>query len=165
MALEAASGARPAVTTQKHSRGLGKAGLRFGSWGFASRRQLAPPRRSPALGGPGRRGEHGPGAVRSFQRARPGLGGGAQFETHALLPARAVPALPAARGTLPPHAAGTRATAHLAALRRELQPPLRDTHAAARGGSERDTTRPRSRAPEVPPPARPPWAPIGPSTF
>lgn len=166
MALEAASGARPAVTTQKHSRGLGKAGLRFGSWGFASRRQLAPPRRSPALGGPGRRGEHGPGAVRSFQRARPGRGGGgAQFETHALLPARAVPVLPAARGTLPPHAAGTRATAHLAALRRELQPPLRDTHAAARGGSERDTTRPRSRAPEVPPPARPPWAPIGPSTF
>lgn len=76
MALEAASGARPAVTTQKHSRGLGKAGLRFGSWGFASRRQLAPPRRSPALGGPGRRGEHGPGAVRSFQRARPGRGGG-----------------------------------------------------------------------------------------
>lgn len=76
MALEAASGARPAVTTQKHSRGLGKARLRFGSWGFASRRQLAPPRRSPALGGPGRRGEHGPGAVRSFQRARPGRGGG-----------------------------------------------------------------------------------------
>lgn len=75
MALEAAGGARPAVSTQKHSRGLGKAGWRFGSWGFASRRQLAPPRRSPALRGPGRRGEHGPGAVRSSQRARPGGGG------------------------------------------------------------------------------------------
>lgn len=164
MALEAAGGASPAVSTQKHSRGLGKAGRRTGSWGFASRRRLAPPRRSPALRGPGRRGEHSPGAVRSSQRARPG-GGGAQFETHALLPARAIPALPAARKTLPPHAAGTRAAAHLAPLRRELQPPLRDTHAAARGGSERDTTRPRSRAPEVPPLARPPWAPIGPSTF
>lgn len=84
-------------------------------------------------------------------RVRDGEGGGVRHPNPTLgfRPARPQPHRPS-RETHPPHAAGTCADAHLAALRRELQ-PLRDSHqqpaAIQRATQPAALSRPRGPAP------------------
>lgn len=145
MALAAAAGgARPAVTTQKRSRG-------------PERRDGAPAAVSSSPGG--RRHSEGRDAAASTARAVRGspkarvrgVGGGSpQFETRAPLPAHSVPASPgnppSTRGGDPRRRSPGRAPAGTPATPGQSASSPRRFR--ARHG------RPRSRAPEVPPPAR-----------
>lgn len=148
-----------AVTAQKHSRGPGQAGRRRCR---RSQRRLTPPPK--AAGSPRARTprQAQPGRSGAPQRARPSRGGG-------------VPAIRNPRSRLPvpadPSLAGRPGEAAL--HRRRRSPGGNSSHSGTDSSSSprrpraRAThSRPRSRAPKVPPPARPaPSSPLVPRPF